>query len=284
MLRTLVTVLLGGCIAGPTAGERPGPSEAPAPVLAAPVPVVPLRAEIAAPPPPFAGRSEVALHEVVAEMSAIADAMIEMPSVRDDFAALARRHGLRDDAATLRDYARIKLAFETTRDGGLWHLGWTITNRNPRSDAIWSQWADARTPEGERDREPTAWAECDELSALFAFVAHRLGVREVGLFWPTGNHTVAVWSTTGSHDEPVRIVVPTSQIFLDEDASLGTDGFDPWKQKKIWDYRRRDVADDHPLPAELARFFVEQARAHAGRPQVELQAERNARSARLGGS
>ena len=53
---------------------------------------------------------------------------------------------------------------------------------------------------------PSATAECDELSALFAFFTHRLGVDDVGLFWPTGNHVVAVWTVEGS-EGPVRIVV-----------------------------------------------------------------------------
>jgi hypothetical protein len=108
-------------------------------------------------------------------------------------------------------------------------------------------------------------------------------VQDVGLFWPTWNHVVAVWTVQGEA-APVRIVVPTSQIFLDSDASLGTDGFNPSKQKKIYEYRRKDVRDDARIPAALARFFVESAWTQAGRPQAELQAERNARSARLGGS
>jgi hypothetical protein len=125
---------------------------------------------------------------------------------------------------------------------------------------------------------PTAFAECDELSALFAFLAYRLGVRHVGLYWPQWNHVVAVWTVQSSEEgTPVRIVVPTSQIFLTDDDSLGTKGFDPWSQRTIYEYRRRDVKGSHPIDAELARFFVTQARRYAGLPQIELQRLRNER-------
>ena len=76
---------------------------------------------------------------------------------------------------------------------------------------------------------------------------------------------------------PVRIVVPTSQIFLTNDDSLGTTGFDPWSQKTIYEYRRRDVKGSHVVDAALARFFVVQARRYAGLPQLELQRLRNER-------
>ena len=104
-------------------------------------------------------------------------------------------------------------------------------------------------------------AECDELSALFAFLVRRLGVKQVGLFWPVWNHVVAVWTIA----DDVRIVVPTSQIFIGADESLGTDAFDPWKQKTIYAYGRRDVKPQHRINAALARFFVQQARALGGR-------------------
>jgi hypothetical protein len=112
----------------------------------------------------------------------------------------------------------------------------------------------------------------------------RLGVENVGLFWPVWNHVVAVWTVTDRHGKPVRIVVPTSQIFLDQDASLGTRGFDPWKQKTIYEYRRRDAKPELVLPAALARFFVERSWAAAHLPQSELQRARNDRSSTLGGS
>ena len=227
-------------------------------------------------PVPFEGRDRVRVDELIEQLEAIATEMAELPTVRADYEALIEAKGLADSEALYRDYVRVKLAFEATRDGGFWHLHWDITNEKPNSDQIWKQW---RRAAGSDDAAPvpTATAECDELSALFAFVARKLGVRHIGLFWPQWNHVVAVWTVRPDEGSPVRIVVPTSPIFLAPDESLGTDGFDPWTQKKIFEYRRRDVKDDHRIDAELARFFVVQARRHGGRSQIELQRLRNAR-------
>lgn len=233
-------------------------------------------------PVPFEGLEVVPLSELVAELERIADELAEVPAVREDYAAFVAAHGLVDSEALYRDYVRVKLVFESTRDGGLWHLRWDITNENPNSEQIWRQWKRAKLPEGEAVM-PTAFAECDELSALFAFLVYRLGVRHVGLYWPQWNHVVAVWTVRSSEDaEPVRIVVPTSQIFLTDDDSLGTKGFDPWSQRTIYEYRRRDVLPSHAIEGELARFFVRQARRYGGFPQVELQRLRNERDRAMG--
>ena len=233
-------------------------------------------------PEPFEGLEVVPLSELVAEFDRIADELAEVPAVRADYAAFVAAHGLVDSEALYRDYVRVKLVFESTRDGGLWHLRWDITNENPNSEQIWRQWKRAKLPEGEAGL-PTAFAECDELSALFAFLVYRLGVRHVGLYWPQWNHVVAVWTVRSSEDaEPVRIVVPTSQIFLTDEDSLGTKGFDPWSQRTIYEYRRRDMKPSHAIAAELARFFVMQARRYGGLPQLELQQLRNERDAAMG--
>lgn len=224
----------------------------------------------------FAGRTRIHVDELFVELERVAADMETEPAVRADYEALILAHGLTDTDALYRDYVRVKLAFEATRDGGWWHLRWDITNKKPNSDEIWKQWARATVGDDEAPT-PTAIAECDELSALFAFVGRKLGVRHLGLFWPQWNHVVAVWTVQSDDDTPVRIVVPTSQIFLDADDSLGTDGFDPWTQKKIFEYRRRDVKGSHRIDAQLARFFVLQARRHGGRSQVEQQQLRNAR-------
>lgn len=236
-----------------------------------------------APAPALPAGDTVALDDLVVALEAIAVAMEGEPAVRADFDALRESFALPDDAALFRDYVRVKLVFESARDGGLWQIRWRITNREPRSDAIWSQWSAIDAWTGS-DAEASATAECDELSALFAFLVRRLGVEDVGLFWPVWNHTVAVWTVAGRDGKPVRIVVPTSQIFLEESASLGTHGFDPRKQKTIYEYRRRDAKPTLALPAALVRFFVERSWAEAHRSQAELQRARNERSARLGGS
>ncbi|HEU4537465.1 MAG TPA: hypothetical protein VFS00_25275 [Polyangiaceae bacterium] len=235
------------------------------------------------PAPELPPGDRVRLADLTTALEQIAVALEREPSVRADFEALRRAHALADDASLYRDYVRVRLVFESARDGGLWQLRWAITDREANSDAIWSQWARLGAWGGEADR-PTATAECDELSALFAFLTRRLGVARVGLFWPTSNHTVAVWTARGEDGKPVRLVVPTSQIFLGEADSLGTSGFDPRRQKIIYDYGRKDARDDDAIPAALARFFVRRSWAEALRPQAELQRARNERSRALGGS
>jgi hypothetical protein len=240
---------------------------------------------VAPPPPldPFPDREDVSVEELFAAIDRLADEIADAPDVRRDFLELVEAKGLLDSPELYRDYVRVKLAFEATRDAGLWHLHWDITNEQPNSDRIWSQWKGAAVPDADAPRA-TAIAECDELSALFAFVARGLGVHGIGLFWPTWNHVVAVWTVPGVQTEtgsPVRILVPTSQIFLTQDDTLGTEGFNAWKQKTIYEYRRRDVKPEHRIDADLARFFVRQIAEHGRASQAELQRARNERDARL---
>ena len=246
----------------------------------------PNHGEIAEAPEPeprtfFVGRDEVTVDELVAQIDGLADEIADSEDVRADYLALVEDAGLVDSDALYRDYVRVKLAFEATRDGGWWNLSWDITNEQPNSEQIWKQW---KTAEVDDTAGPTAIAECDELSALFAFFARRLSVHGIGLFWPTGNHVIAVWTIDGMQTRSgssVRIVVPTSQIFLTADDSLGTTGFDPWTQKTIFEYRRRDVKGSHRISGDLARDFVAQIAEHGRKSQAQLQRERNARAARL---
>jgi len=275
-------------VAEDTSEERPDVTVATAATFApkaTPVPPEPV-VEPAPPPVPFEGLEVVPLTELVAELDRLADELAELPAVRADYTAFLTAHELADTEALYRDYVRVKLVFESTRDGGLWHLRWDITNEKPNSEQIWRQWKRAGVPQDEA-AVPTAFAECDELSALFAFLVYRLGVKHVGLYWPTWNHVVAVWtvpSSSSEADKPVRVVVPTSQIFLTWDDSLGTKGFDPWSQKTIYEYRRRDVKGSHPIDGDLARFFVSQSRRYAGLPQLELQRLRNQRDEAMAAS
>jgi len=239
--------------------------------VAAPAPDLPQ-------PLPFEGRNEV---EAAALFAALADtlpALADAPVVRAEWRDLRLRHDLPEDDALYADFVRVRLAFEATRAGGLWGLEWRITDREPRSDGVWSQWQAAEMT-GDVPPVTTAIAECDELSALFAVVAHGLGLSRrsrVGLLWPTSNHTVAVWAFDAPGGREVRVVVPTSQIFLDSAQSLDTDAFDPWVQKRLYDYTRRDAAQAR-LPAAVARLFVAQARRSGGLSRGELQAQRNRR-------
>jgi hypothetical protein len=239
-----------------------------------------LLALLRGPAPTLPEGERVRVADLVVALEAIAKDLERSDTVRADYDALVAQHRLRDSDELFRDYVRVRLVFESARDGGLWRLRWTITNENPNSEKIWAQWKRVDDPDPSR---ATAVAECDELSALFATLAHRLGVDHVGLFWPVWNHVVAVWTVDGV-DGAVRIVVPTSQIFLGDDATLGTDAFDPSKQKHIYDYRRKDVKDAFTLPAALARFMIDESWTHAGRSHAELQRERNERSQQLGGS
>ena len=199
----------------------------------------------------------------------------QRPELRAQWRRFSAEEGLSD--AAFSDYVKVRLAFELTRDGGLWGLRWDITNRAPDSKAIWAQWAAAAAPAPSAPAPVTATAECDELSALFSLVAWKLGVDKVGLFWPTGNHTVAVW-TAPSPTGFARVVVPTSQIFLDPDQTLGTDVFDPYAQRTIYSYHGSgDVSDEQLLPAGLVSWMLERAPEAAADPET-LQRLRNARS------
>ncbi|WP_144436603.1 hypothetical protein [Lysobacter antibioticus] len=218
--------------------------------------------------------------DLVARLRKQAEASQSSPAVRADYDALRSAQSLSAAQLPYADYAYLRLLFEANRDGGYWNLHWAITDREPNSDAIWSQW---RARRGTSPTGITATAECDELSALYAFLARRGGVRNVGLFWPTANHTVAVWRIPAAPRE-TRIVVPTTQIFLSQYDSFGSRGFDPWKQAKIYEYGRRDIADDARLPPALIGFFLAQNDKYARASGLSLQRMRQLRDGVLDGS
>jgi hypothetical protein len=289
--------------------EQPAPVErASDDTLARPITPTPLIPIVEVPepepePPAFVGRETVRVDELLAALSEEVPKVAASEAVAADYAAFLERFELTDDPELYLDYVRIKIAFEATRAGGWWGLRWDITNEDANSDKIWAAWrtlelagpgpkqVPEQVPEQASDLAPlpvfTATAECDELSALFAFVAQRIGLSqesEVGLFWPVWNHVVAVWTIhprgVPNSERPIRVVVPTSQIFLDDDQSLGTDGFNPRKQKRIYDYRRQDAEERLTIPGWLASAFVQAVREHGGRSQAELQAARNAKEER----
>lgn len=230
----------------------------------------------------FPGRRDVTVSELFAALSSEADALGRAQTLRQEYETLLAKHRLQGDDRLYADYVRVRLAFETTRAGGLWGLEWQVTDRLPQSDAVWAQWRSIRVANTTAIPTTTAIAECDELSALFAVVARGIGLSrrsQVGLLWPTSNHTVAVWVIDDANsDEHARIVVPTSQIFLDSVQSLDTDGFDPWRQPRVYDYTRRDIVADATLPAPLARYFLAQAQRYGARSRGELQGMRNRRA------
>jgi len=224
----------------------------------------------------------VTVAELLAAVDAAALDLADEPVVESEYLALCASHSLHPSEALLRDYLRVRVVFEATRDGGLWGLRWAITNRPGHSDDVWAQWERAAVP------EPGAWAvtataECDELSALFAFLVRRLGILHAGFLGAGPFHVVAHWTLRPIPGEPwlhggarreVRVVVPTSQIFLSADATLGTDEIDAYSAKTVWDYWRADVSEARTIPAPLARHFVTELRL-AALPQTELQRRRN---------
>jgi hypothetical protein len=188
--------------------------------------------------------------------------------MRSSFESFTSAYKLAPENVKYSDYVIARLYYEATRDAGFWNLHWTITNLPPNSDKIWQQWKGVERPSF---ITPTASAECDEFSALYAFLVERAGVRSVGLLWPYPNHTVAVWVLQPSRGPAVRVVVPTTQIFLDVTDSFGTRKFNPWKQKTIHEYTRRDVADSFVIPKPLFEFFLKQVDRYGGASDSTLQ-------------
>jgi hypothetical protein len=188
--------------------------------------------------------------------------------MRLGFQSFLSAHKLAPESVRYSDYVVVRLLFEATRDAGFWNLHWAITDQPPNSDRIWQQWRSVKRPSA---LESTATAECDELSALYAFLVERAGVKGVGLLWPAPNHTVAVWVVRPRTGPIVRVVVPTSQIFLDENDMFDTRKFNPWRQKTIYEYTRRDAPDSFELPKSLFDFFLQQVDKYGGASDLTLQ-------------
>lgn len=220
----------------------------------------------------------VSLSDFVSAIRQKAKALESSSGMRLGFQSFTAAHHLSPNSIRYSDYVLVRLLFEATRDAGFWNLHWNITDQPPNSDNVWRQW---RTLSRPSLWEPTATAECDELSALYAFLVERTGVKRVGLFWPTSNHTVAVWVLQPSNGPAIRVVVPTSQIFLDETDFFDTKKFDPWHQKTIYEYTRRDVPDSFELPKPLADFFLQQVDKYARASDTTLQRLRYLRDAVL---
>jgi hypothetical protein len=177
------------------------------------------------------------------------------------FAAFAARHGADASSPHLRqDFTRLWALFEATRDGGWWRLRWRITDQEPTSQLIWKAWQ--RSPPTPGFATASAVAECDEISALFAVTARRLGVRGVGLFYPTWNHVIAGWAPEGV-DQRERggvVLIPTTQIFQGCPATFDQTSFEP--PTHVYEFPKVDVRDNAEISAPVAAFLLEQVRAY----------------------
>ena len=221
------------------------------------------------------------LSQVLAALREKSKTLESSSGMRHGLQSFTAAHKLPSESIRYSDYVLVRLLFEATRDAGFWNMHWNITDQPPNSDRIWRQWKVVANPSF---RSPTAIAECDELSALFAFLLERTGVKNVGLFWPYANHTVAVWTLHPAGLPAIRVVVPTSQIFLTETDTFDTKKFDPWRQKTIYEYTRRDVADSFELPKPLGDFFLEQVDKYGGASETTLQQLRYLRDGVFAGS
>lgn len=194
---------------------------------------------------------------------------LDQSALRPTFEAFAARHG--GDAQNRQlwhEFARLWLAFEATRDGGFWRLRWRVTDQEPSSNEIWKAWLRA-TPAASFDAVSTV-AECDEITSLFALTARHLGVRGVGLFYPTWNHVIAGWApAAGLLPQSTVVLVPTTQIFQECSATFDETSFKT--PRHVYEYPRTDVRDERPMPAALATFLLEQVRAY-GEASPTLQA------------
>ena len=212
--------------------------------------------------------SNANLAQLIGTIRTKAKSLESSTGMRFGFRSFIAAYNIPPEGVSYSDYVVVRLFYEATRDAGFWNLHWTITNQPPNSDKIWQQWQSVRNPSF---LTPTASAECDELSALYAFLVGRTGVKGVGLFWPSPNHTVAVWVVHPAGAAAVRVVVPTSQIFLDVTDFFGTRKFNPWHQKSIHEYARRDAPDSFEFPKLLFDFFLSQVDKYAGASDSTLQ-------------
>ncbi len=207
--------------------------------------------------------------EFIDELRKIADALVSDPDVQAAHRRLLNEKGLTEDELPLESFSRVRLAFESGRDSGLWGIRGTVTDQMPWSDRVWEQWGgrsfspDAPLATADTRAFPTAEAECDELGALFAILARDMGVIGfVGLHWPYWNHVVPVWQVNKKDGTFVRIVVPATQTFLDKKDTIGTTGLPT--NRVVFPYVRKDRKDQTELSADLARYLLTQSEKYGG--------------------
>jgi len=121
---------------------------------------------------PNVTRADTTLAQLLAKLHEKAHSLEAASGMRSSFQTFIAAHHLSPDSIRYSDYVMARLLFEATRDAGLWNLHWSITDQPPNSDRIWQQWKTAGQPSVLKS---TATAECDELSALYAFFRRTRG-------------------------------------------------------------------------------------------------------------
>jgi hypothetical protein len=218
-------------------------------------------------PSPVA-QSSTSLADLIAAVHKKREALADSRGMKQSYLAFIHESQLPPSTVAYSDWVTARLLFGATRDAGFWNLHWDITNQPPNSGQVWRQW---RSIKDISVVKSTATAKCDELSALYAFLALRAGVHGIGLFWPAPNHTVAVWVLHPAVGGEIRIVVPTTQIALSENDMFGTKKFNPWSQKTIFEYTRRDAPNSYVIPKPLYEFLLQQIDKYAGATDATLQ-------------
>ena len=173
----------------------------------------------------------------------------DAPWIDSDRARFCTKHQLSCEAPEfVKEFKRVRLLFEATRDGGFFRLRWQVTNKEPSSADIFRAWQKVRPLS-----VPSATAECDELSALFAYLARGVGVADAGLWWPRWNHVVSLWKPKHAGPNAPTVMLPTSQIFLACDQSFDSNGFGT-APKKVNPYVQRDLKG--PVSRELVNALT----------------------------
>jgi hypothetical protein len=250
-------------------------------------PPSPANASAQPPPEPCAGQAgpdAVALPERVTFgdfWSALATQIdrLDTTALRRGFEAFAARHEVDPSTPHLwQDFTRLWVVFEATRDGGWWRLRWDVTDQEPTSVVIWKAWM--RAPPTHAFATESAVAECDEITALFSVTARRLGVRGVGLFYPTWNHVIAGWAPEALARPGAKnvVLIPTTQIFQGCPSTFDETTFKV--PKHVYEFPKVDMRDATEMPPSLAHFLLEQVRAY-GEASPELLALIRAKRADL---
>jgi len=213
---------------------------------------------------PFQTQSEaastVSFGDWLGALTAILDTT-PAPAISEEYSTFVTARAFSTDNPKLKqDYRRLRLLFEALRDGGFWHLRWAITDKEPSSQFIWKYWLRDEVRPG--FAEPSATAECDESSALFGMLARHLHVYNVGLFYPTWNHTIAVWAPLEGKAKKPLVQLPTTQIFLDCEAGFDQTTFRTGL-KNIERYPNWDVRANTHVPAARAEWLLHQVRVYS---------------------